>query len=81
VYQTDRKGHSRTWRLEDIDNVSSSDPFQLTLVTYERAKAQYGSRKNFQFQLKQRLDEKQLEALWKRLNRDKGLEFLKAIER
>jgi len=81
VYQTDRNGQSRTWRLEDIDNVSTSDPFQLTLVTYERAKSQYGGRKNFQFQLKQRLDAKHFEALWKRLNRDKGLEFLTAIER
>jgi hypothetical protein len=43
VYKTDKKGQSRTWRLEDIENVSTSGPFQLTLTTYERAKTHYGS--------------------------------------
>ncbi len=79
VYQTDRKGQSRTWRLEDVDNVSTSGPFQLTLTTYERAKTHYGSMKGFNFQLKQKLDEKRFDLLWKRLNRDKGLEFLSVL--
>jgi len=80
VYKTDRRRQSRTWRYEDIENISSSDRYQLTVVTYERARTQYGSRKNFDFQLKQPLDEKRFELLWKRLNRDKGLQFLTAIE-
>lgn len=80
VYKTDRKRQSRTWRYQDIENVSTSDRYQLTVTTYERAKSQYGSRKGFNFQLKQPLDEKRFEALWKRLNQDKGLQFLTAIE-
>ena len=76
VYKTDRKGHARTWRYQDIENISTSGLFQLTLTTYERAKMHYGSLKGFNFQLKQRLDEKRYQLLWKRLNREKGLQFL-----
>ncbi len=80
VYKTARKDQSRTWRYEDIENVSTSGPFQLTLTTYERAKMQYGSLKGFNFQLKQRLDEKRFDLLWRRLNRAKGLEFLTSVQ-
>lgn len=80
VYKTERKGQSRTWRLEDIENVSTSGPFQLTFTTYERAKTHYGSMKGFNFQLKQKLDDKRFDRLWKRLNRDKGLDLLTSIQ-
>lgn len=80
VYQTAKKNQSRTWRLEDIENISTSSPFQLTLTTYERAISHYGGMKGFNFQLKQRLDAKRFDELWKRLNRDKGLEFLTSIQ-
>jgi hypothetical protein len=76
VFKTERRNQSRTWRYEDIENVSTSGPFQLTLTTYERAKSHYGSLKNFNFQLKQRLDETRYDLVWKRLNKGKGLQFL-----
>jgi hypothetical protein len=80
VYKTGRPRQSRTWRLQDIENVSTSGRYQLTLTTYERARTQYGSMKGFNFQLKQPLDEKRFDALWRRVNHDKGLQFLTAIE-
>jgi hypothetical protein len=80
VYKTARSGQSRTWRYPDIENVSSSDPYQLTLTTYERAKSHYGSRKGFNFQLKQPLEEKRFQALWRRLNQDRNLTYLTSIE-
>lgn len=80
VYKTDRPRQSRTWRYQDIENVSTSDRYQLTLTTYERAKTHYGSMKGFNFQLKQPMDEKRFEMLWKRLNQDKGLQYLTSIE-
>lgn len=76
VYRTSRKGHSRIWRLEDIENVSTADPYQLTLVTYERARLHYGSRRGFDFQLKEPLDEQAFQALWRKLNQTKGLQLL-----
>jgi hypothetical protein len=78
VYSSDQKGASRTWRYEDIDNISSSGLFQLTITTFERAKTQYGSMKGFNFQLKQRLDEVRYNDLWLRLNQSKGLKVLSA---
>lgn len=79
IYETARRGQSRTWRLEDIENVTSTGPFEITLTTHERAIAQYGGMRAFHFQTKQRVDPKRIDALWKRLNRDQGLEFLTAI--
>jgi hypothetical protein len=80
VYKTDKKDNSRTWRYQDIDNISTSDPYELTLTTYERATTHYSSRKGFNFQLKQPLDEKRFDLLWRRLNRNQGLEFLTSIQ-
>jgi hypothetical protein len=80
VYKTDRPRQSRTWRYGDIENVSMSDRYQLTLTTYERARTHYGSMKGFNFQLKQPLDEKRFGMLWKRLNQEKGMQFLTSIE-
>jgi hypothetical protein len=80
VYKTDRPRQSRTWRYQDIENISTSDRYQLTLTTYEHARTSYGSMKGFNFQLKQPLDQKRFDALWKRLNQDKGLQFLTVIE-
>ena len=80
VYKTTKKGQSRTWRYGDIENISTSGPFQLTLTTYERAKTHYGNLKGFNFQLKQALDEKQFNLLWRRLNQTKGLELLTSAQ-
>ncbi len=76
VYRSEKKGESRTWRYEDIENISSSGPFQLTITTFERAKTHYGNRKGFNFELKQRLEEARYNDLWLRLNQSKGLKIL-----
>ena len=79
IYSTARPGDSRTWRYKDIENISTSGPFQLTLTTYERAKSHYGSLKGFNFQLKAPLSEDRYNDLWRRLNQNKGLKFLTSI--
>jgi len=55
VYATPAKRESRTWRYADIAGISSSGPFQLTVSTLE---------KDFNFQLKQPLDEARYNQLW-----------------
>lgn len=62
-------GESRVWRDSDIVNIASSSPFSLAITTYERDG-------DFDFQLRRALDAKQYDALWKRLNRPKGLELI-----
>ncbi len=72
------KRRVRLGRYEDIDNISNSGPFEFTITTFERAKLDYGSRKQFTFRLKQRLDEARYNDLWLRLNQSKGLKILEA---
>lgn len=80
VFETSAKGQSRTWRLADISNVSSADPYQLTLITHERAKSHYGNMRDYSFQLSRPVGQKWAGDLWKRLNHEHGLLFLKAFE-
>jgi hypothetical protein len=80
VYETGRKNASRTWRMEDIETVSSSGPRQLTITTHERAITHYGSRKDFNFQLKEPIDERRYNLLWRRLNGGKLHAYLTAAK-
>jgi hypothetical protein len=64
VYTSAARDESRTWRYQDIDGISSSGPFQLTITTFERALAHYNDRKDFNFDLKQPITEAQYNALW-----------------
>jgi hypothetical protein len=76
VYKSEKPSESRSWRYRDIENISSSGPFQLTVTTFERAKTHYGNLKGFNFELKQQLEEPRFNDLWLRLNRSKGLKIL-----
>ena len=73
VYHTTVAGDARTWRYEDVDSIADSGPFELTITTFERARAQYGGLRSFRFQLKRPLDEARYNDLWRRLNRRKGV--------
>jgi len=68
VYEADAPGSSRTWRLQDIENVSTTGPFDLTISTFEREGSNYGSHRTFRFQLKEALPERTYNELWRRLN-------------
>jgi hypothetical protein len=67
VYSTKGEAESRTWRDRDIESVSSSGPFDLTVTTPER---------EFRFQLKEALPEARYNALWRRIARSGGLQML-----
>lgn len=80
VYKTAAREKSRTWRLSDIDNISRTGPFRLTVVTFERGRAQYGDRREFNFQLKRPLPDAQYDALWQQLNQNRGLKILTSYQ-
>jgi hypothetical protein len=67
VYKSGQRGESRTWRIGDLENVSSSDAFDLTITTHER---------EFRFQLKQALNDARYQQLWTRVNQARGLQIL-----
>ena len=69
VYQTSQGEESRTWRIHDIENISSSGPFDLTIAAHEG---------EFRFQLKEALAEDRYNRLWRQINRSSGLQTLTA---
>ena len=72
VYASPTRDESRTWRVADIE-VSSSDPFDLTVATVEREGWTRGPH-DFRFQLKDPLTETDYQLLWKAVNNTKGNE-------
>ena len=81
VFDAGEHGGSRSWRLIDIENVSSSGPLDLTVTTTEKSGLFRGSGREFHFQLQQPLKEDQYGALWQSVNRSKGLTFLDSQRR
>ncbi len=63
-FASKEEGHSRTWTYRDIETISSSGPYELTIVAYS-------GEKNYEFQLKEPLEEKVYNELWRRLYRDR----------
>ena len=63
VYSTAAKNQSRTWRYTDVDSISSSARFQLTITTLE---------KSFNFQLKQPITEASYNQIWLEIEKKNG---------
>ena len=76
VFDAGEGDGSRSWRLIDIENISSSGPLEFTVTTTEKSGLFRGSGRQFHFQLQQPLKEDQYISLWRRVNRSKGLTFL-----
>ncbi len=71
VYSAQSAG-SRTWRYSDIDSISSSGPFQLTITTFERDRSQYGDRKGFNFELREPISEARYNEIWLQIEKKNG---------
>jgi hypothetical protein len=78
VYDTKEGDRSRTWRIEDIDNVASAGPYSLTITTAERGGTMRGGSRDFEFQLKRPLTDERYQDLWRRVHRSKGLFILQS---
>jgi hypothetical protein len=76
AFATPDKERSRTWRYADIENISSSGPYDFTITTFERSRVHYNGYRDFSFQLKERLDEAKYQQLWLRLNEGNQLNVL-----
>jgi hypothetical protein len=79
TFQAKRPEDSRTWRIADVDSITSSGPYDLTITTYERARVSRADRTDFHFQLKERLPDDRYDALWRRVNQAKGLKDLNTL--
>jgi hypothetical protein len=72
AFETHDKGVSRTWRIGDIEMVSSSGPFDLAITTFERSSWYRGSPTELRFQLKEVLPESRYQQLWRMVNHTTG---------
>ena len=80
VYQTGKVDAPRSWRYKDIDNISSSGPFELTIMSAEHSGWSRSNPREFRFQLKEELSESRYDDLWRRINSSHGLQILANIE-
>jgi hypothetical protein len=64
VFDGGERGESRTWKLSDITNVNSPDPFELTITTIEGEN---------RVQLKAALAEDRYRELWQTISQFHGL--------
>jgi hypothetical protein len=62
-------GESRTWKLSDVTDVNSSDPFELTISTIEGEN---------RVQLKAALTEDRYQELWRRVSQFHGLKVFES---
>lgn len=67
VFESEREGHSRTWRrTRDVDSIWSASPYQLEIHVYEESGRSFDQTANYRFQLKEPLDQ----AYYQRLRRE-----------
>ncbi|MBL8177791.1 MAG: hypothetical protein JNK48_24145 [Bryobacterales bacterium] len=80
-YTTEAKDDSRFWRFEDIENISSTSPFELQITVYERSRYHHGGWRSFRFQLKERMSEERYQQLWKALEQGRQANILDSYSR
>ena len=80
VYNSEEWNASRTWHFSQIENISSSGPFDLTVTTFERDGSRFADRRDFRFQLKTELLEERYNTLWRRLNESRHMHTLMRTE-
>ena len=76
VYRSRERDESRSWRIQDIESVSSGGPYDLTISTPEKQGLLRSGPTDFRFQLKRPMPEERYQALWRSVVRGKGLAIL-----
>jgi len=69
IYQSKAAEESRTWRLEDVDNIATAGPFDLAITTLERSNWRHAGPTEYRFELKQPLAEDRYNDLWRKIQR------------
>ena len=64
-YNTSDSEHSRFWPIEDIESLGRMSRSNIRITA--RGHSHLGSIRNFQFQLKQPMDDETYELLWRKI--------------
>lgn len=72
VYKSETAGESRTWRFTDIESISMSGPFELSITSLERSGWRHSGPTEFRFQLKEPVAENRYNELWRKIEEVKS---------
>jgi hypothetical protein len=78
VFRTTEGNHARTWRIEEITGVASTDAHHLAVTTQE-LRGLFRSPADFYFTLKRPLSEDRFRDLWRLIHRSRGLPILNSF--
>src|SRR5262249_5315681 len=67
VYESKTARESRTWRLSDIDTISTTSPLDFSITTRERSDWRHAAPRDFVFDLKAPLSQYRYDDLWRRI--------------
>lgn len=63
-FASEKPGQSRSWMLQHVASIASTGPLSFTVVAPERALADQGGHRSFEFQLKQPMSPERYRQLW-----------------
>ena len=71
TFEAERREESRSWPYAELEQVARAGPFDLSIVSLEKAGWLRAGPREFRFQLKRELSEDEYNRLWRRMNEQK----------
>ena len=72
TFEADKPEESRSWPYAELEQVARAGPFDLSIVSLEKAGWLHAGPREFRFQLKRELSEDEYNRLWRRMNEPKA---------
>jgi hypothetical protein len=71
TFEAEKPEESRSWPYAELEQVARAGPFDLSIVSLEKAGWLHAGPREFRFQLKSALSEDEYNRLWRRMNQPK----------
>lgn len=72
TFEAGKPEESRSWPYAELEQVARAGPFDLSIVSLEKAGWLHAGPREFRFQLKRELSEDEYNRLWRRMNEQKA---------
>jgi len=69
LFRAERDVYSRVWRYDELLSLGNTGPFRLRLGVLEKTGGEFGEEKPYNFDLKRRPTDAELDFLWEKINR------------
>jgi len=73
TFEAEKPEESRSWPYAELEQVARAGPFDMSIVSLEKAGWMHAGPREFRFQLKRELSEEEYNRLWRRMNEPKTL--------